>query len=309
MAFNWDHFYPLYGEPDGKHFECWTLLAAWAEQTDARRGRRPRHLQQLPQPGAARRHGPHRRPRLRRPADPRHRLGLVRARLRPSTATSSAPPAAASTPSPRRCRGSRRAGPSSTRRRRARSRSSSVAAASARRCASSPATPTSGTASATSPRSPTRTRCSTSGARKEGRDPAAIERSCGVQGSPADGDALYDVGVRLFTIGMERPRLGPRPRRGLARLARREERRIAAALVADSSLRCLAEAGPPGLRPNARPDHPRSLRTTAEAVAAPPTSMRCCRSSWCRPGPHQLLRVPARSREGARRGSRRRRSR
>lgn len=33
VAFNWDHFYPLYGEPEGKHFECWTMLAAWAEQT------------------------------------------------------------------------------------------------------------------------------------------------------------------------------------------------------------------------------------------------------------------------------------
>jgi probable F420-dependent oxidoreductase len=33
IVFNWDHFYPLYGEPDGKHFECWTMLGAWAEQT------------------------------------------------------------------------------------------------------------------------------------------------------------------------------------------------------------------------------------------------------------------------------------
>ncbi|MFG1927402.1 LLM class F420-dependent oxidoreductase [Cryptosporangium sp. NPDC048952] len=33
ILFNWDHFYPLYGEPEGKHFECWTILAAWAEQT------------------------------------------------------------------------------------------------------------------------------------------------------------------------------------------------------------------------------------------------------------------------------------
>lgn len=33
IIFNWDHFYPLYGEPDGKHFEAWTMLAAWAEQT------------------------------------------------------------------------------------------------------------------------------------------------------------------------------------------------------------------------------------------------------------------------------------
>jgi probable F420-dependent oxidoreductase len=32
-VFNWDHFFPLYGEADGKHFECWTMLAAWAEQT------------------------------------------------------------------------------------------------------------------------------------------------------------------------------------------------------------------------------------------------------------------------------------
>lgn len=33
VVFNWDHFYPLYGEPEGKHFEAWTTLAAWAEQT------------------------------------------------------------------------------------------------------------------------------------------------------------------------------------------------------------------------------------------------------------------------------------
>ncbi len=31
--YNWDHFYPLYGEPDGKHFEAWTMLASWAEVT------------------------------------------------------------------------------------------------------------------------------------------------------------------------------------------------------------------------------------------------------------------------------------
>jgi probable F420-dependent oxidoreductase len=33
VLFNWDHFYPLSGEPDGLHFECWTMLAAWAEST------------------------------------------------------------------------------------------------------------------------------------------------------------------------------------------------------------------------------------------------------------------------------------
>lgn len=33
LVFNWDHFYPLNGDPDGKHFECWTMLGAWAELT------------------------------------------------------------------------------------------------------------------------------------------------------------------------------------------------------------------------------------------------------------------------------------
>ncbi len=31
--FNWDHFFPLYGEPDGLHFEGWTLLTAMATLT------------------------------------------------------------------------------------------------------------------------------------------------------------------------------------------------------------------------------------------------------------------------------------
>ncbi|NND02965.1 MAG: LLM class F420-dependent oxidoreductase, partial [Acidimicrobiia bacterium] len=29
----WDHFFPLYGEPDGEHYEGWTLLAAMAADT------------------------------------------------------------------------------------------------------------------------------------------------------------------------------------------------------------------------------------------------------------------------------------
>jgi probable F420-dependent oxidoreductase len=32
--FNWDHFYPLYGEPDGKHYEAISLLGAMAEVTE-----------------------------------------------------------------------------------------------------------------------------------------------------------------------------------------------------------------------------------------------------------------------------------
>ena len=34
VVFTWDHFYPLYGGHDGRHFECWTTLAAWAEATE-----------------------------------------------------------------------------------------------------------------------------------------------------------------------------------------------------------------------------------------------------------------------------------
>ncbi len=33
VLFNWDHFFPLTGEPNGQHFECWTMLGAWAEST------------------------------------------------------------------------------------------------------------------------------------------------------------------------------------------------------------------------------------------------------------------------------------
>jgi probable F420-dependent oxidoreductase len=33
ILFNWDHFFPLSGDPDGLHYECWTMLGAWAEQT------------------------------------------------------------------------------------------------------------------------------------------------------------------------------------------------------------------------------------------------------------------------------------
>jgi probable F420-dependent oxidoreductase len=31
----WDHFFPLYGNPNGNHFECWSLLAAAAMDTHA----------------------------------------------------------------------------------------------------------------------------------------------------------------------------------------------------------------------------------------------------------------------------------
>jgi len=34
ILFNWDHFFPLSGERDSLHFESWTMLGAWAEQTE-----------------------------------------------------------------------------------------------------------------------------------------------------------------------------------------------------------------------------------------------------------------------------------
>ncbi len=34
LVLTWDHFCPLSGDPDGMHFEAWTLLSAWAEATE-----------------------------------------------------------------------------------------------------------------------------------------------------------------------------------------------------------------------------------------------------------------------------------
>jgi len=33
LVLNWDHFFPLGKVREGKHFECWTTLGAWAEST------------------------------------------------------------------------------------------------------------------------------------------------------------------------------------------------------------------------------------------------------------------------------------
>lgn len=33
IVFNWDHFWPLGRHAGGRHFECWTMLGAWAEAT------------------------------------------------------------------------------------------------------------------------------------------------------------------------------------------------------------------------------------------------------------------------------------
>jgi alkanesulfonate monooxygenase SsuD/methylene tetrahydromethanopterin reductase-like flavin-dependent oxidoreductase (luciferase family) len=33
IVFNWDHFWPLGRDRAAQHFECWTMLGAWAETT------------------------------------------------------------------------------------------------------------------------------------------------------------------------------------------------------------------------------------------------------------------------------------
>jgi len=33
VIMNWDHFFPQYGADDDLHYECWTMLGAWAEAT------------------------------------------------------------------------------------------------------------------------------------------------------------------------------------------------------------------------------------------------------------------------------------
>ena len=71
IAYTWDHFYPLYGDPDGAHLECWSILAAWAEATDRDRDRAARQLHLLSQRPPAGRHRSHPRPDQRRPDDPR----------------------------------------------------------------------------------------------------------------------------------------------------------------------------------------------------------------------------------------------
>ena len=34
IVYTWDHFYPLYGNPDGEHFECFAMMSAFAQATE-----------------------------------------------------------------------------------------------------------------------------------------------------------------------------------------------------------------------------------------------------------------------------------
>ena len=158
-------------------------------------------VQLVSQPRSPRRHGPHRRPPLGWPAVPRDRIGLVRARLRRVRLRVRHRGRAGCATSARRCRESRRAWRSSPRRRSGRCRSSSAAVGRRSRCGSSPSTPTRGTRSARPRRTRTRTRCSTSGAREVGRDPA---RSSARSGSPrtrsTTREAYLDAGASHLIV-------------------------------------------------------------------------------------------------------------
>jgi alkanesulfonate monooxygenase SsuD/methylene tetrahydromethanopterin reductase-like flavin-dependent oxidoreductase (luciferase family) len=41
ILYNWDHFFPLYGDSDGNHFECWTMLGTAGGRLDALRDAMP----------------------------------------------------------------------------------------------------------------------------------------------------------------------------------------------------------------------------------------------------------------------------
>ncbi len=216
----WDHFFPLYGDPDAAHFECYTLLAAMAVETTPRAHRRARHVQLVPQPQSARRHVPHDRPPERRPLRARHRLGLVRARLRRvrlrvrHRAVSPARPrrrAAAHHGAPRPADAAApRPGPDPRRRIRAR-RS---------RCGSPPSTPTRGTRSARPRPTPQKNRTLDEWCAKLDRNPRQIERTVGIQATEIDDWQAYLDAGRRAPHRDGGPAVRPRAGRRLLEIAR-----------------------------------------------------------------------------------------
>ena len=205
------------------------MLAAWAEPTERVEIGALVTLQQLPQPRPARRHGAHRRPHQRRDgrlSRPRHRGRGGSSGTTTSTATSSGRRADGSTRWPATCHSSSsgwgRLNPAPTR-----DIPILIGGGGERKTLRIVAEHADIWHGFGSPETIAHKHavldewCA-----KVGRDPAEIERSSGVSARPgrlpedvadyaAGAQALYEVGTRLFTVGLSGPGYDPGPIRDL----------------------------------------------------------------------------------------------
>ena len=76
----WDHVYAIFGDPYQPIFEGWSLLNAWARETERTRLGLLVGANTFRNPGLVAKTGDHARPRQRRAGDPRHRRGVDGAR-------------------------------------------------------------------------------------------------------------------------------------------------------------------------------------------------------------------------------------